>query len=134
MKPTVSLPDPERAVIDVLASGRPAGSVGSDYPSTTLAASDFRVQVDLEGGDVRAYPVTERARVRVTIHAAPGRRTFAKQLAAAMLADLYSFPGSADMAGIVPLSGRSGISVDPTTRNVMCWVLVRVDLKASLAS
>jgi hypothetical protein len=134
-KPTVTLTDPEKVVIDLLiAAGQPAGTVKTEFPSNTLTGTNTRVQVELESSNVVRYPIQERAQVRVVAYAAPGKRDAVKTLAATLLADLYAFPGSASVAGIVPLSGRSAVTVDPTTRNLMCWVLVRVDLTASVAS
>lgn len=133
MKPAVVLPDAERVTVSILnVAGLDNVAVG--FPDVTLASDETRVQVELEASDVGDYPVTERAQVRVTAHAAPGRRTVVKELAGECLMALYSHTGSASVAGVVPLSGRSAVSVDPDTRNVMCWVLVRVDLLASLAS
>jgi hypothetical protein len=129
----VDLPDAERQVVDVLlAAGHE--TVKTDYPSESLTGTDYWLQVDQEPADSSAYPVLERAQVRVTAHAASGRRTAVKTYAAEALADLCSFAGNASVSGIFPRAGRSDVSIDPDTRNVMCWVLVRVDLKASLAS
>jgi hypothetical protein len=133
VKPLVDLPDAERQLMTVLLDLGYA-SVSTDYPSTRLSSTAVHIQVDLESSNTDDFPVTERAQVRVVVHAGEGRRGAVKAKAAEVLADLYSFTGNADIAGIVPLSGRSAISSDPTTRNVMCWVLVRVDLLASNAS
>lgn len=133
MKPLVDLPDAERAVIDVLEDAGHT-TVKTDYPSSLLAGTDYWLQVDQESSNTDDYPVAERVQVRVTVHAGFKRRSAVKEHASDVLADLYSFTGSADVAGIVPLGGRSAVSTDPDTGNVMCWVLVRVDLKASLAS
>jgi hypothetical protein len=133
MKPLVDLPDAERQLMTVLLNLGYA-SVSTDYPSARLGSTATHIQVDLEASNTDDFPVTERAQVRVVVHASEGRRGAVKAIAAEVLADLYSFTGNAGIAGIVPLSGRSAISSDPTTRNVMCWVLVRVDLLASNAS
>ena len=131
-KPTVTLPDAEKLVIDLLlAAGQPAGTVKTEFPSNTLAGSNTRVQVELESSNTSRYPIMEKAQVRVVAYCAPGKRDAVKTLAATLLASLYTFPGNGSVAGIVPLSGRSAVTVDPTTRNVMCWVLVRVDLLAT---
>jgi hypothetical protein len=132
MKPLVDLPDAERVVIAALeAAGH--GVVTTNYPDEPLTGTDYVLQVDLEASNSDDYPVTERAQVRVVAHVAENRRTAAKTHAAEALADLYVY-SSASVAGIVPLAGRSTPSIDPTTKNVMCWVLVRVDLLASNAS
>lgn len=128
MKPTVTLPDPEKAVIDILGGPTVAAP---EFPSRTLTGTNKRIQVELEASNTDDYPVTSRAQVRVVSYAAPGRRDEVKADAAALLATLYAYPGDADVAGIVPLAGPSAVSTDPGTRNVACWVLVRVDLIAT---
>jgi hypothetical protein len=128
----VDLPDAERVVIDALeAAGHEV--VTTNYPAETLAGTDYVLQVDLEASNIDDFPVVERAQVRVVAHVGPNRRGAAKQHAAEALADLYVYSSSA-VAGIVPLTGRSTPSTDPATKNVMCWVLVRVDLLASNAT
>jgi hypothetical protein len=131
VKPTVTLPDPEKVVIDVL--GGPTVAF-PEFPSARLAGSSTRIQVELEASDTVDYPVALRAQVRVVAYAGPGKRAEVKALAASLLATLYTYAGGAGVAGIVPISGPSAVSTDPATRNVACFVLVRVDLKASLAS
>jgi hypothetical protein len=133
VKPEVTLPDPEKAVIDLLVAAGRTG-VSTDFPSAKLTGTNTRVQVELEASDTSGYPVTERAQVRVVAYAAPGKRDNVKALAQLLLSDLYSYAGSASVAGVVPISGRSAVTTDPSNQNVACWVLVRVDLKASLAS
>jgi hypothetical protein len=133
VKPLVDLPDAEREVVDILLAAGHA-IVKTDFPDEKLTGTDYWLQVDQEPADASNYPVLERAPVRVVAHAAPGRRTAVKQYAAEALADLTSFAGNANVSGIFPRAGRSDVSIDPDTRNVMCWVLVRVDLRASLAS
>jgi hypothetical protein len=130
VKPSVTLPDPERVVVDLLVAAGYSG-VSTDFPSVPLSGSTTKVQVDLEASSTDDYPVTERAQVRVVAHAAPGKRSSVKVLASALLQTLYSFPGNASIAGIVPVAGRSAVSVDPDTGNVMCWLIVRVDLIAT---
>lgn len=129
----VNLPDPERELVTILTAALGAGIASTDYPSTTLGAAARKVQVDLEAGDIDDYPVTERAQVRVTCHRPPGKRTDVKVDADLMRRHLVS-SRTANVAGIVPLGGRSGVSTDPTTGNVMCWFLVRVDLLATSAT
>lgn len=128
-KPAVTLPDPERLTIDALAG---VGTTRSPkYPAASLTGSSTHLQVELEASNSADYPVTERAQMRVTCHAGPGKRDEVKDLAGEVLMTLYTYPGSADLAGFVPLGGRSAVSVDPDTQNVMCWVLVRADLIAT---
>jgi hypothetical protein len=129
MKPLVDLPDPETVVRDALLDAGHA-IVKTEYPSEALASDTVWLQVDLEASNTDFYPVTERAQVRVVAHAARGRRGAVKDLAQQALADLY-VSVNPDVAGIVPISGRSAVSTDPATKNVMCWVMVRVDLLAT---
>lgn len=133
MKVSVDLPDAEREVMGrLIAAGR--SGVDLHFPTVPLAKGSTAIQVDLESSDTDDYPVVERAQVRVTCHAAKGERTVVKELAGDVLADLYSWGGNANVAGVVPISGRSAVSTDPDTGNVMCWVLVRVDLLATTAA
>lgn len=74
--------------------------------------------------------MTERAQVRVTCYAAPGHRSDAKSCAGLMQALLYALADDGDVAGTKILLGRSDVTTDPDTRNLMCWFLARVDLKA----
>lgn len=130
-------PDPERLLIDGLKAGFvgrtevyvPA-KVTTAFPTAALSGDATHVQVELEAGNTDDYPVTERAQVRVTCYAAPGRRDNAKALAslAQGLALGLSGPG---LAGVFPRIGRSSVAVDPTTKNLMCWFLVRADLLAT---
>lgn len=133
MKVSVNLPDPERALIDVLEAAAHS-SVSTEFPDVPLTGTNYHLQVDLESSDTSGYPVVERAQMRVTVHTAPDKRTLAKQTASTVLRDAYSFAGNANVSSIFPLSGRSAVSTDPDTGNEMCWVLLRVDLLASLAS
>jgi hypothetical protein len=129
MKPLVDLPDPERKAIAALeAAGHP--NVTTDFPDEPLTGTDYVLQVDLENSDVTNYPVAEYAQVRITAHVARGRRTAVKQHVADALADLYVF-ADADVAGVIPRGGRSAVSSDPTTKNLMCWGLVDMTLIAT---
>ena len=130
--PAVIVSDPEREVVTVLAAALGPGVAFTAYPSSKIAPGALWVQVELEGGNVADYPITERAQVRITCHAA--QRTAVKAHADTVRRHLATFPGSSTVAGIHPVTGRSGVSTDPDTGNLMCWLLVRVDLKASLAS
>jgi hypothetical protein len=139
-KPLVTFADPEAAVVNHLRAklaGRAepyaptAASITTSYPSTTLTGNATAVQVDLESGGVADYPVAERAQVRVNCHAAPGRRTNVKDLASLTQGLLYGLSGPS-VAGVAPLVGRSDVTEDPDTGNLMCWFLVRVDLTASV--
>lgn len=128
-KISVDLPDAEREVIArLVALGRTARE---SYPSVRLTGANTVVQVQLEASDTGDYPILERAQVRVVAHAAPGKRTDVKELAGDVLNDLVSWAGNANVAGIFPASGRSAVVTDADTGNEMCWVLVRVALRAA---
>lgn len=136
-KPEVAFADPERLVIDYL-RGRFTGrtepylpaTITTDFPASALSGATH-LQVELELGGADDYPVTERAQVRLTAYSAPGRRSDAKNLAGLAQALLYAHPGDANVAGAKILLGRSDVTKDPDTGNLMCWFLGRVDLKAT---
>lgn len=136
MKPLVVFPDPEAVVIGYLTTalaGRlepyAAATVSTGFPA---AAATYHVQVEFEAGNADDYPVTERAQVRVNCWAPAGKRTDAKALASLVQGLLYVHPGDSDLAGITLPGGRSSVVTDPDTKRLMCWFLVRVNLKATL--
>lgn len=136
MKPLVTFPDPEAAVINYLkAAFTPrsepykATSVSTGFPA---AAATYHVQVELEAGNADDYPVTERAQVRVNCWAPAGKRNEVKALASLTQGLVYAHPGDSDVAGCQILGGRSDVITDPDTKRLMCWFLVRVNLKATV--
>jgi hypothetical protein len=139
-KPLVTFGDPERLVIDYLKAAfapraeayKPA-TVTDSFPTAALT-TQTHVQVELEHGNVDDYPATERAQVRVTCYAGPGKRTTVKSLASLAQGLLYTHPGDGSVAGTVPLLGRSDVITDPTTKNLMVWFSFRVNLKAAPAA
>lgn len=138
MKPLVMFPDPEAAVVARLTAAfaprsepyKP-GTITVSFPSVALA-TQTHVQVELESGGVQHYPVTEKAQVRVTCHAGPGKRTNVKALASLAQGLLCSWEGDDEVFNVVPQLGRSDVITDPTTKNLMVWFTVRVDLKATV--
>lgn len=138
MKPTVVFADPEaelRAYLLEAWADRPEAyaptKVTTDFPSAALAGDATWIQLELESGDVSDYPVTERAQVRVVCYAAKNRRSNAKALASLTQGLLHAHPGSEKVAGVVIRGGRSAVTPDPDTENLMVWFLVRVDLLAT---
>jgi hypothetical protein len=129
VKPLVTLGDAERETIDALKAGGMTAS--TTYPSSTLSGTAVVAQVELEALNTDDYPVVGRAQVRVTLHAAPGRRNEVKAAADKAMRLLYSSPGNAAVAAYFPRGGGD-VSTDPDTKNLMCWVLMRADLKAVL--
>lgn len=136
-KPLVIFCDPETVVVDYYKSAfapraesyKPA-TINTAYPSTSLGATTA-LQVELEVGGTDGYPTTERAQVRVTAHAGKDARSNAKRLASLAQGLLFAHPGDANVAGTLPLVGRSDVIRDPDTGNLMVWFLFRVDLKAT---
>lgn len=134
--PATIFGDPEKLLIDHLAAQFAPRSevykpttITSDAANTTLTGNVTHLQVDLEAANADDYPVTERAQVRVTCYAAPGKRTNAKALASLAHALTYAHAGNASLAGIRPSAGRSSVVTDPDTGNLMVWFLARVNLK-----
>jgi hypothetical protein len=138
MKPRVIFGDPEALLINHLKAEftprpetyKPA-TITTAFPAAALT-TQTHVQVELEAGNASDYPITERAQVRVTCYAAPGKRTDVKRLASLAQALVYSYPGDADVAGCSIIAGRSDVITDPDTKNLMVWFLARVNLKATL--
>lgn len=138
MSLAVTFADPEVVEIDYLKAAflprsesyKPA-TITTAFPATALTTTTH-VQVELELGGADDYPVTERAQVRVTCYAAPGKRTDAKRLASLTQALVASQPGSASVAGAKILVGRSNVITDPDTKNLMVWFLARVNMLPTL--
>ena len=136
MKPLVTFPDPEAKVVNYLktalvprAEAYAPATVATSFPMTLTGRP--HIQVELEVGNADDYPVTERAQVRVTCWAPPGKRSDVKALASLTQAFIYSY-ADADVAGCDILLGRSDVITDPDTKNLMVWFLARVNLKATL--
>jgi hypothetical protein len=135
-KPLVTFPDPEAAVVNALKAAflpraeayKPA-TITTSFPATLTTTT--HIQVELEVGNADDYPIAERAQVRVTCYAAPGKRTDVKRLASLAQGLLYTHAGG-DVAGVDILIGRSDVITDPDTKNLMVWFLARVNLKATL--
>lgn len=135
MRPATTFGDPERLTIDYLAAQFAArveaytpDTITSAFPTAALTGDGTHLQVELEASEGDDYPATERAQVRVTAYAAPGKRTNAKSLASLAHALLLAHPCSASIVGTSPILGRSSVIEDPTTKNLMVWFLARVNL------
>lgn len=136
MKPLVVFPDPEAALIDYYVTAF-AGRVEPYKPTTITtgfpaSTATYHLQVELEAGNADDYPVTERAQVRVNCWAPAGKRSDVKSLASLAQGLAYAHPGSSTVIGCSIPGGRSDVITDPDTKRLMCWFLVRVDLKATL--
>ena len=138
-KPLVTFADPESAQIDYLTTayaGRPEpykpATITTAFPTAALAGNATHVQVELELGNADDYPITERAQVRFTCYAAPGKRTNVKALASLTQALVYSQPGDDSVAGAFIRIGRSDVVTDPATKNLMVWFMAQINLKATL--
>jgi hypothetical protein len=139
-KPLVTFADPETSQIDYLTTAYASRSeaykptsITPNFPTAVLTTSTH-VQVELEVGDATRYPITERAQVRFTCYAPPGKRTWVKALASLTQALVYAQPGDADVAGAHILIGRSDVVTDPDTKNLMVWFLAEIALKAQVVS
>lgn len=135
-KPLVTFPDPEAAVINALKAAyvprvetyKPV-TITTAFPVAALTTATH-VQVELEVGNANDYPIAERAQVRVTCYAGPGKRTDVKRLASLTQGLAYTLAGGS-IAGVDILIGRSDVITDPDTKNLMVWFLARVNLKAT---
>lgn len=137
MKPLVTFADPEALLIDYLTTAfaaraesyKPA-TITPKFPAAALSGTTH-LQVELETGGSQDYPITERAQIRLTAYAGPGKRSDVKRLASLAFGLACAYPGGDDIAGIFPLIARSEVVEDPTTKNLMVWCLVRADLLAT---
>lgn len=135
MIPAVTFGDPESKYVDMLQAafaGRSepykASTVSTSYPASSLT-NTRHVQVELESGDVADYPVTERCQMRFTCHAPSGKRSDVKNLASLTMA-LVATRHTSGTAGALIRGGRSDVSVDPDTKNLMCWFIAEIPLLA----
>ncbi len=127
--------DAERAVIDLITaslSGRAESyfqsvTVGPGFPSgSTGVASVRHVQVELDGTPAVAYPVTERATVRVTCWLSKGKRTDVKAMAGIVQGlMLAQARGGSSLLAILPGTGRL-VDADRDTGLSFCTFTVRV--------
>lgn len=133
-KVAVTFGDPESLQIDALTAAfngrsevyRPA-TITPAFPASALTNSTH-VQVELEVGGAADYPVAERANVRFTCYAPPGKRTWVKALASLTQALVFSQSGTDGVQGVRMLIGRSDVVADPTTKNLMVWFLAEITL------
>lgn len=139
-KPLVVFADPEKKLIDYFTTAfasrveayKPA-TVSTDFPAAALTTATH-LQVELESTDTDDRPVAERAQVRVTAYAGPAKRTNVKALASLAEGLAERWAGDSQIVGAKIVVGRSDVSTDPTTKNVMVWFLVRLDMKAITTS
>lgn len=141
MKPRVIFGDPESLQIDYLKTAyadrteayKPV-TITPKFPAAALTTSTH-VQVELEVGGASDYPIAERAQVRFTCYAPPGKRDWVKLLASLTMALVYAQPGTSAIEGADILIGRSDVVTDPDTKNLMVWFLAEITLApAVLAS
>lgn len=105
--------------------------ISTKFPPEPLADGQTWVQVDAEPADISDYPVVEYVPVRVVCHAPHNQRSDVKALAALAQGLVCVHPGNDRVAAVHPRGGRSDVSVDPDTQNLMVWFLVRVSLTAT---
>ena len=137
MSLAVTFADPEVVEVDYLkarflprAESHKPATVTTAFPAGVLTTTTH-VQVELDLGAADDYPITERAQVRFTCYAPPGKRTDVKALASLTMALIGSQPGSASIAGTSIQIGRSPVITDPDTKNLMVWFLARVNMLAT---
>lgn len=138
MIPAVVFGDIESDQVDMLktafaarSEAYKAATTSTSFPAVALDNATH-VQVELESSSTADYPVVERAQVRYTCHAPAvrgtgdtvGGRSDVKKLAALTMA-LVTTNGDAFIR-----SGRSDISTDPDTGNLMCWFIAEHPLLA----
>jgi len=122
--------DAERIVIEAL--GDLLATVSTEPPTGPLSSTPH-VQVELDGTPevVEAWggkTVAELATVRLVAHCKPGDRTAVKALASQALSAALLIPGASTLVG------RSSVTPDPTTKNLMVWALLRLAVPAQRAS
>lgn len=133
-RPQVTFADPEAAqktYLETAFTGRtedyvPA-KVSTKFPVEPLVDTTW-LQVELEQADGVDYPVTERAQMRFTCHVPADRRSWAKDLASLTQALVYSQPGTESVAGVRRIGGRSAVTADPDTKNLMVWFLADIPI------
>jgi hypothetical protein len=138
-KPLVTFPDPEAHQIAALKAAfaprsetyKPA-TISTSFPTAALTGDATHVQVELEVGGADDYPITERAQVRYTCYAAPGKRTNVKALASLTQGLVYAQVGDGSVSGAFIRIGRSDVVTDPDTKNLMVWFIASVSLKATV--
>lgn len=135
--PVVTYPDPEaivKARIEAAYTGRvetyKPDTVSIEFPGPDLAT--IHAQVAYEGPAAEdQYPAKERSQVRVVLWAPQGRRDDVKNAASLTLGLLCSTPPGAGVGSIRKILGRSKVITDPDTKHLMCWFLIRVNLRGT---
>lgn len=129
---TVTYPDPERAVVDLLAGLLPAYetgvTVGLGVPTGWAPSSPTHVQVAWDGTPVAVEPVMQAATVRIVVRAAT--TTEAKRVAQAVRGMLLGWSGDAPVTAVAPLVGVQPAR-DPDTRHELAWFTVRVTVRST---
>jgi hypothetical protein len=137
--PIVTYPDAEAELVTYLRAVyadrdeafKPAESAIATKMPATLTGGITYVQVVHETSPGDDYPAKERAQVRVVCWAPGDHRSDVKSLASLTQGLLNSHPGSAGVGNVRTLIGRSTPTTDPDTKNLMCWFLVRVNLRGT---
>jgi hypothetical protein len=104
---TVTYPDVERAVVDILAEllepHEPDATVGVGVPAGWTSGSPTHVQVDADTANVADHPVLVRVPVRFVVRAAS--TTEAKRVANLAFALACGYTGGAVVSAIQPVAG-----------------------------
>ena len=138
MKPRVMFPDPERRIVDYLASALSSETVtvGSILPTNWGVGSVPHILVVCDGTPRERWPVAAWPTVRLVAHVAPqpgqlvGSSSEAKRLALLAQGLLLSRPSDAEISTITGLAGLLTVS-DPEHDNAaLASVSVRVELRS----
>lgn len=131
MKPAVTFPDAERAVVDLLAGligpHQPDATVGIGVPPGWGTSSPPHIEVDWDGTPTNFHPVADRPTIRVVVRARTTSE--AKRLAQLARGLLLAHTGAGDIARI-----RPGVGVmparDPDTKAELASFTLLVTVRA----
>jgi hypothetical protein len=135
--PIVIYPDPEAVVktrIETACADRDETyrptTVSVEFPGKNLTGIHAQVVHDAPSPD-DSYPAKERDQVRVVLWGPQGRRSDVKDAASLVLGLLCATDPADGNGTIRKILGRSAVSTDPDTKYLMCWFLVRVNLRGT---
>lgn len=135
MRQLVTFPDAEAVVLTYLKTAwqnrseefRPTTSTNA-FPRSAPTGLSTHMQVELDGTPAVEHPVMQRATVRVTLWAAPGKPDSAKAAQALTQALLAIHPGSSQVGAVKVLTGPLK-GVDPSSKYPFVSFTARVTLR-----
>lgn len=138
--PIVTYPDPEAIVKTRITTACAPRSepykpttASIEFPPPGLTGIHAQVAYEAPAPEDN-YPGKERSQVRVTLWAPKGRRSDVKAAASLVLGLLCATPPADSAPGVGSIRkilGRSAVVTDPDTEYLMCWFLVRVNLRGT---